>query len=250
MNITATIITKNEEKNIKGCIESLQIICDEIIVVDSESSDKTIEIAKSMGAITYIQPYLGDGPQKNFGVQYAKNKWILSIDADERIDVNTINSIINIDLDNSEFDAYAFKRKNFVGSHWIKAAGFYPDYVTRLYHKKKASYLSRKAHSKVEAKLIKKIPTHIIHYTYNDYTHWIERINQLSSRDAWAMYEKGVRPSKLSPFIHASSAFVRKFLFKGGMFQGLDGLTVTITTVFHAYIKYLKLLELYESKKP
>ena len=246
MNISATVITLNEEDNIRDCILSLQKICDEIIVVDSLSEDNTVKIAEELGAKVYKQKYLGDGLQKDYGVQYAKNDWILSIDADERLGEDAILAIKNIDLNNNEYDGFSLRRKNFVGKHWIKAAGFYPDSVVRLYNKNKARYLPKKGHSSVDAKNAKHINAHIIHFTYKDYAHWMERINQLSSRDAWAKYDKGVKPNNFSPALHAIAAVIRKLIFKGGIFQGIDGITVTITTAFHAYMKYLKLIELYE----
>jgi len=248
--ITGTIITLNEEANIAACIASLRRVCDEIIVVDSESSDRTVDIARDLGAKVYVQKYLGDGPQKAFGVQYAKNDWILSLDADERLDEDAVATITALDLVHTSADAYAFRRKNFAGQHWVKAAGFYPDEVTRLYHKQRAGYLPKKGHSSVKAERIESLPAHIVHFTYDDYAHWIQRINQLSSRDAWAMYEKGVKPSRFAPALHAITAVVRKYIFKGGFLQGLDGATVTITTAFHAYMKYLKLIELHEKKGP
>lgn len=247
--ITATVITLNEEENIKDCILSLQKICDEVIVVDSLSHDRTVEIAESLGAKVYKQEYLGDGPQKDFGVQYARNDWILSLDADERLDDDAIQAIKQLDLQNTEHDGFAFRRRNFVGDHWIRAAGFYPDEVVRLYNKNKTRYLPKKAHSSVEAKNVCHLNTHLIHYTYKDYAHWMERINALSSRDAWAMYERGKKVNKFTPALHAISAVIRKLIFKGGIFQGVDGITVTITTAFHAYMKYLKLIELYEKNK-
>ena len=249
VSITATIITLNEEGNIQACIESLTPVCDEIIVVDSISSDATVNIAESLGARVFIQSYLGDGPQKAFGVQYAKNDWILSIDADERLDADAVDAIGKLDLDRDDIDAYAFRRRNFVGKHWIRAAGFYPDSVIRLYHKDRAAYLPKKGHSRVDADRVKSLPAHIVHYTYRDYAHWIERINQLSTRDAWAMYEKGKRANILSPVSHALIATLRKYIFKGGFLHGLDGATVTVTTAFHAYMKYLKLLELQRQKQ-
>jgi glycosyltransferase involved in cell wall biosynthesis len=247
MNISATVITLNEEGNIRDCILSLQKICNEVIVVDSLSTDNTVLIAEESGAKVYKQKYLGDGPQKDFGVQFAKNDWILSIDADERLDEDAILEIKKLDLDTTDYDGFALRRKNFVGEHWIKAAGFYPDSVVRLYNKNKTRYLPKKGHSSVDAKNAKYLNAHIIHYTYRDYAHWMERINQLSSRDAWAMYDKGVKPGKFTPALHAFAAVIRKLIFKGGIFQGVDGITVTITTAFHAYMKYLKLIELYEN---
>lgn len=247
-NITGIIITLNEEKHIKACIESLNRVCNEIIVVDSLSKDSTVSIAESCGAKVIKQAYLGDGPQKAFGVPYASNDWIFSLDADERLDDDLVKALGRLDL-SREDTAYAFKRKNYVGNHWIKAAGFYPDYVTRLYNRKKSGYLDKKAHSKVKAPKIKNVSAHIVHYTYEDYAHWMERLNWLSSRDAWAYYQKGKKPSALRPFFSATGAFIRKFLIKGGMFQGADGITVTLTTVMRAYMKYTKLNEMHEAAK-
>lgn len=250
MKISATIITLNEEENIEACIISARQVCDEVIVVDSGSTDATREMAAALGARVFEQAYLGDGPQKHFGVQFARNDWILSIDADERLDDDAVAAIRALDLSRTDVDGYAFKRKNFAGRHWVKAAGFYPDTVVRLYHKQRAAYRPKKAHSSVEAARVEALDAHLIHFTYRDYAHWVERINALSSRDAWAMYERGVKPSVWAPGLHALAAVIRKYFLKGGIFQGLDGATVTITTAFHAYMKYLKLIELYEEKKP
>jgi len=249
MNITGIVITLNEEKNIQECILSLQKICNEVIVVDSLSSDNTMSLAKSLGAVVLEQKYLGDGPQKDFGVDYAKNDWVLSLDADERLDSDAVTAIKELDLSNTEHDGFAFRRRNFVDQHWIKAAGFYPDSVVRLYNKNVARYLPKKAHSSVNAQNAKYLNAHIIHFTYENYSHWIERINALSSRDAWAMYERGVKVNKFTPIAHTISAIIRKLIFKGGVFQGVDGITVTITTAFHVYMKYLKLIDLYEKDR-
>lgn len=249
MSITGIVITLNEEKNIKDCILSLQQICSEVIVVDSLSSDQTVKTAKDLGAIVLEQKYLGDGPQKDFGVDYAKNDWILSLDADERLDEDAINQIVQLNLETTDYDGFSFRRRNYVEDHWIKAAGFYPDKVVRLYNRCKARYLDKKAHSRVDAKNIKSLNAHIIHHTYENYAHWIERINALSTRDAWAMYDRSVKVNKFTPGLHALSAFIRKFILKGGVFQGVDGFTVTLTTVFHVYMKYLKLLALYEKNE-
>lgn len=245
--ITGIIITLNEEKNIKDCILSLDKVCDEIIVVDSLSKDNTVQIAKDLGARVYLQEYLGDGPQKAFGVKYAENDWILSLDADERLEDDLVEKVSSLELDNENI-AYAFKRRNFVGSHWIKAAGFYPDYVTRLYNRKTSGYLEKKAHSKVEAPKIKKIKAHITHYTYESYANWVERLCWLSNHDAWAYYKDGKKAKKYKPIWSAIGAFLQKFIVKGGMFQGIDGITVTLTTIFRAYMKYTILNEIHKTR--
>ncbi|WP_043531306.1 glycosyltransferase family 2 protein [Litchfieldella xinjiangensis] len=246
-SISGIVITLNEAEGIADCIRSLRRVCDEVIVVDSLSQDDTVRIATAEGARVIEQAYLGDGPQKAFGVPYAKNDWILALDADERLDDDAIAIIESLSLDNASV-AYGFRRKNFVGHHWIRAAGFYPDAVVRLYNRTRAGYEDRKAHAAVSAPKVEHTQGHIRHFTYENLSHWIQRIDQLSTRDAWAMKERGVRPSAYRPALHALTAILRKLVFKGGLFQGGDGMTVAITTAFHAYMKYAKLNELYESE--
>jgi glycosyltransferase involved in cell wall biosynthesis len=248
MPITGIVITLNEADMIAECLQSLGQVCDEIIVVDSLSTDRTREIAADMGARVVEQPYLGDGPQKAHGVPFAKNDWIFSLDADERLEDDAVELIRGLSLDDPQI-GYAFRRRNFVGNHWIRAAGFYPDSVVRLYNRRSAGYLPRKHHSRVEAPTIRHTKTHIRHLTYEDLSHWIRRIDELSALDAWAMKERGVRPSTLRPTLHALAALLRKLVFKGGLLQGSDGMTVAVTTAFNAYMKYLKLNELYEREE-
>ena len=246
--ITGIIITLNEERMVAGAIQSLRSVCDEVIVVDSLSVDKTCEIAAREGARVIEQAYLGDGPQKAFGVPYAKNDWILSLDADERLEDDAVAQLGQLALDDPQ-TAYALRRRNFVGTHWIRAAGFYPDSVTRLYNRTGAGYLPRKHHSRVEAPKIRKLKAHITHFTYEDLSHWIRRIDELSALDAWAMKGRGVKPSLAAPTTHALWALIRKLVLKGGLFQGSDGMTVAVTTAFNAYMKYAKLNELYERER-
>ena len=247
MKISATIITLDEADNIAECIASAQRVCDEVlVVVDTRTKDETAHLAEGAGARVFHQVYLGDGPQKAFAVPQAKYDWILSLDADERLDEDAVKAITRLDLSRDDIDGYALRRRNFVGDHWIRAAGFYPDKVVRLYHRKRAAYRLKKSHSSVDAKCVVVLNAHLIHFTYCDYTHWMARINELSSRDAWAMYERGDKPSRFAPLAHALFALVRKLIFKGGILQGMDGMTVTMTTVFRTYMKYMKLNEMHE----
>ncbi|MDN3522885.1 glycosyltransferase family 2 protein [Halomonas ramblicola] len=247
--ITGIVITLNEQEGIADCIDSLKAVCAEVIVVDSLSQDDTVEIAIRQGARVLHQEYLGDGPQKAFGVPYASHDWILSLDADERLDEDAIREIGKLPLDDASI-AYRFNRRNFCGNHWIRAAGFYPDRVVRLYNRTTSGYLPKKAHSSVQAPRTVDTGAHIRHFTYDNLSHWMQRIDQLSTRDAWAMKERGIAPSPYRPAIHALSATLRKLLLKGGLFQGSDGLTVAMTTAFHAYMKYAKLNELHEDERP
>jgi len=243
--ITGTIITLNNEAVIEDCIISLKKICNEIIVLDSLSSDNTISIAKNLGAKIYEQEFLGDGPQKKLAASYASNDWVFSLDSDERLEDDLIDFVQTLDLDTSPFRAYSFKRRNFCGSKWIKAASFYPDRVTRLFNKNYVNYNSSTSHAFIDTKS-RKLDLHIRHYTYQSYTDWINKINFYSTQSAKTLHSQGVKRSSIRPITHSLFAFFKKIIIKGGIFQGLDGFTVAITTMFNTYMKYIKLNELYD----
>ena len=239
--ITATIITLNEERNIRACLESVFQVCDEAIVVDSESTDDTVKIAQSLTAKVYVQKYLGDGPQKDYGVKFAKNDWILSIDADERLDERTVQCIRALDFTNTKCDAFALGRKTFVGDRWMKV--WYPDVVVRLYNKNRARYLPIKGHSRVEATNIQQLDCDLLHYSYRDYRDMLGRIDKFASRGAAILYERGVTVSFFTPLAHAIAAFLRKYFMKKGILYGVDGLTVSVISAFSTYMKYVLLAE-------
>ena len=247
-NITGTIITLNNEHLIKDCITSLKKICNEIIIVDSLSSDKTREIAKELEVKVFEQEFLGDGPQKKLASTFASNDWIFSLDADERLEDDLVDYINSIDIKKNTFDGYSFRRRNYCGSKWIKAASFYPDRVTRLYNRKLVNYNSSTSHSYVNAKSILDLNYHIQHYTYNSYKDWIDKINFYSTQSAKTLHVKGVKRSRIRPVTHSLFAFFKKLFIKGGILQGLDGFTVALTTMFNTYMKYIKLNELYDNK--
>ena len=245
--ITGTIITLNAEKHIARAIKSLQSICDEVIVLDSESTDLTRDIAVKSGAKVFIQSFLGDGAQKKEASKFSKNNWIFSMDADEYLANDLIEFIKRINL-NSDYDSYSFRRKNFCGDEWIKAAGFYPDEVTRLYDKTKVNYDARADHASVASIKKYKTKTHIIHNTYESMEEWIDKMNFRSSMSAQQLFKDGVKASSIRPIIRCFFAFFKKLIIKGGIFQGKNGFKVALTTMFNTYLKYTKLNDLYNKK--
>lgn len=245
MPISGTIITYNEEDHIEDCIRSLQQVCDDIIVVDSLSTDRTVEIAESLGAKVIPQKYLGEGKQRNVTEEHTSHDWILALDADERLDAEMVDVIKGLALTDPEV-GYEFNRKSYVGKRWVRGPGFYPDFIVRLYNKQRAGYEPKFGHAGVKAPQVRRIGGHIIHYTYDNISDWIAKINQVSSLDAQGMYEKGRKPSNVKPVVSAITAFFRQLVVRGGMFKGIDGFTITMTSMFRSYIKYLKLNELHE----
>ncbi|MGB5919238.1 glycosyltransferase family 2 protein [Arcobacter sp.] len=247
MKITANIITLNEEKNIEAVIKSVQKVCDEILVIDSLSTDRTCEIAEKLGAKVIKQEYLGDGPQKAFGEPFAKNNWILSIDADERLDLNAIEEIRNLDLENTPYDGFSFARKTYVGDNFIKL--WYPDRVTRLYNKNKCAYSKVKGHAKVEAKNICDLDADMLHYSYTDYVHMIKTTEKFIKRGAQISYDAGKRATSFDPFIHGVGALFKALVLKGGAFHGIHGWNVAVISAFSSYMKYALMLELQKNEK-
>lgn len=244
MKITGNIITLNEENNIKDCIFSLQQVCAEVIVVDSHSLDNTVKIAEELGAKIIRQSYLGDGPQKNVVLSQAKYDWILSIDADERLDDEMVSSIVNIKTTPKQVDAYSFKRKSYIGNRWIKQCGWYPDVCIRLYNKNRAKFKDVAGHSSVVAKKTKLLDGNIIHYSYKNYHDLLHRTNRFSTRGSKMFLEKSKNVSRFSPFTHFLFSFIKKYILQKGLFQGMDGLTVSLAASINSYMKYAKYIEM------
>ena len=246
--ISGTIITYNAERYILRAIESLDSICDEVIVMDSESTDSTRDISKAAGAKVIIQSFLGDGGQKIAASKFSKHNWIFSLDADEYLDTDLINFVKKIDFNIENYDSYSFRRKNYCGKEWIKAAGFYPDQVTRLYNKLEVNYDDRADHAAVRGNRTYKTSKHIIHNTYESMEEWVDKINFRSSLSAKQLYLDGTKPSNLRPIVSSLFAFFKKLFLKGGILQGKNGFRVALTTMFNTYIKYIKLNDLHNQK--
>jgi len=246
MKITANIITLNEEKNIEEVIKSVGEVCDEVLVIDSMSSDRTREIAESLGAKVVKQAYLGDGPQKAFGAPLAKYDWILSIDADERLDTNAIEAIGNIDLDSTTYDAFSFARKTFVGKNFIKL--WYPDRVTRLYNRSSCGYTTAGGHARVDTENIKDLDADMLHYSYENYSEMIKTSHKFITRGAKIAHEQGKKASALDPFLHGLGALFKALVLKGGAFHGVDGWNVAVISAFSSYMKYALMLEMQENE--
>ncbi|MBA3026795.1 MAG: glycosyltransferase family 2 protein [Sulfurimonas sp.] len=244
-NITANIITLNEEKNIEAVIKSVQEVCDEVLVIDSLSSDRTCEIAESLGAKVIKQAYLGDGPQKAFGAPFAKNEWILSIDADERLDANAIEAIKNLDLNATSYEAFSFARKTYVGKAFIKL--WYPDRVTRLYNKSKCGFSTAGGHARVQTQKVKDLDADMLHYSYEDYAQMVKTSHKFITRGAKIAHEEGKRASAFDPFLHGVGALFKALILKGGAFHGVNGWNVAVISAFSSYMKYALMLEMQEN---
>ena len=244
MNISGIITTLNEEANIADAIASLRQVCDEIVVVDSESTDRTVEIAREMGAKVYLQKYLGDGIQKNVALQYVTNRWVLSIDADERLSDELVAWIRDTDFEAAAYDGFAVRRRNYIGSRWVKCCGWYPDHLVRQYRHDRLRFRDVKQHAFVPTTNTLKIKADLIHYRYKNCGELFSKpARNYSTRGAKILYLQGKKANAFTPFWHGTAAFLSNYFLRGGILGGVDGFTLALSIACNSYMKYAKLLE-------
>lgn len=247
--ISGLIITFNEEHNIKDCILSLLSVCDDVVVVDSCSVDGTVEIAKSLDATVLTQPFLGDGPQRIHGLPHCKHQWVLNLDADERLEEDSIQAIQSLNLAEDDVDVYEFKRNNFIGTHITRYAGQYPDYVARLFHQQTANFSPVRAHTRVKGAKHKRLNCHIKHFSYKNWSDLFSRQCKYATWGAEELAKRNKKLSALSPFTHGLWSFFRHYFVKCGYLAGLDGLTISVAKAIGAYLKYAHAIELMRNQK-
>jgi glycosyltransferase involved in cell wall biosynthesis len=248
MKISATIITFNEEENIREACESLAW-ADEIVVVDSGSTDKTVEIAATFGARVMSREWKGFSAQKQYAAEQSLHDWIFSLDADERVSEELIAAIAALrkKSDNELAGGYRIARRSYYQERWIKGGGWYPDWQLRLYRKSVGHWEPRLIHESVKmesAARIEKLSGDILHYTGKDaaYHHRMigERYAPLAARQ---MLEEGRRTTPLKIATAAPSAFIGSYILKGGFRDGLAGLSIASFAAHHAFLKHLMLWE-------
>ncbi len=240
--ISVIVITKDEEKNITDCLKSIHW-ADEIIVVDAESSDRTVELTKNFTEKIFIRKWEGYVPQKKYALSLASNEWVLSLDADERITPELKDEINNIS--ENQFDGYKIRRKNFLYSKEIKSCGWESDYQLRFFRKNKTTLNDRLVHEKfsVDGNIgIFKEP--MIHYTFNSFSDYFSKINHYTSLKARELYNQKRKINGWIIVTHTISSFFIFFIMKKGFKDGVYGLIISILHSISTAINYLKLWEL------
>jgi glycosyltransferase involved in cell wall biosynthesis len=215
MKISTVIVAKNEEEMIAECINSARI-SDEIIVIDDYSKDKTVEIAKKMGAKVFKRKLDGFATQKNFGIKKAKNSWVLILDADERLTDELSKEILI--LKEGDLVAYDMPFRNFVGKKWLRHGGLYPDRHIRLFDKNNCKYGDREVHEELEIDgKVGHLKNDIIHYTYKNFREYTEKVRHYSLLEA--------RSSKIKPALTLPyKVFLSKLIKEKGILDGIAGI--------------------------
>lgn len=244
--ISCIMIVKDEERNIKACLDGLKW-ADEIIVVDSGSTDRTIEICKAAPKVKFFQrPWKGFGPQKNMALSLATSDWVFSIDADERVSPELASEIKRA-VSEPAFDAYAVKRKNIYRGQWVRRSGWWPDEVLRLFRREKAKFTDRAVHEAVEfTGPTGALVNPLVHHSYNGARDFIRRVERYSTLGAHQ--KAGLRKSfcALNILARTTLAFLRSYILKKGFLEGRTGLLIAFSTAEVTFYKYMLLSEMNE----
>jgi len=240
MRITATIVTLNEERNIARAIESLRC-ADEVVVVDSGSTDQTREIAMRLRARVIEEPWRGYARQKNFAAGMAANEWILSIDADESITEELEAEILELKKKGARFDGYSFPRLAEYLGRWIRHSGWYPDRKVRLYDRGKAEWVGEYVHESVRVRgTTGELQGNLLHYTcasLSEHLRTLDRYTSLAARELVAQ-KKAVTMWRLA--VDPAWTFFRTYVLQRGFLDGRQGLTIAWMAALYTFLKYAK----------
>jgi len=243
--LSVAIITKNEEENIRACLESVAF-AGQIVVVDSGSTDATLAIAAEFGCDIYREGWFGFGRQKQIAIDRCVKPWVLLLDADERIPPETAEFIKEIVMSSDAKTAgFSFPRKNYFQGRWIRHAGWWPDRVLRLFRRDAGRMTDAAVHEAVEVRgAVKNLDAVIEHYTESGLDKILQKIDRYSTLGAQEAFAAGKRSSPASAFFRAALTFLQDYFLRLGILDGRQGLTLAVTDSVNKFFKYAKLSEL------
>lgn len=251
VQISAVIITYNEEKKIERCIRSLQRVADEIVIVDSYSTDQTEAICKKFGVRFIQNPFNGYRDQKNFATKQANFDIVLSLDADEALSVELEQSILEA-KENWSFDAYKFKRLNNYCGQWIYHSNWYPDSKIRLFDRRKGEWGGLNIHETVRMNPGASVGTlggNLLHWSLSTYEEHIDKANRFSTISAQEYFKMGRKSSIFKIFFNSGWRFFKAYIIKLGFLDGYNGFVISSFSAYTSFLKYLKLHQLYLNER-
>ena len=241
--ISAVIITKNEEANIEACLESVSW-ADEIVVLDSGSTDKTVEIAEKFTSKVFIEAWRGMGGQKNRAVALSRGPWIFSLDADERADSGVGDEIRQF-IRQRASGCGAFRRKNFYKSQWIRHCGWWPDWVTRVFRKGEAQYSDEAIHASLQtASPVSKLDGMIIHHSFTSPEDFLNRALSYAHHQAREMHLAGKKATLWTAVSHAAFALLHTYVTRLGFLDGAAGVLIAVSNCVGVFYRYMIIRDL------
>lgn len=250
--LSAIVVCFNEEQRIEDCLESLRW-CDEIVVVDSFSTDRTPEICRRYTERFYQRPWAGYGDQKAYAHSLATKDWVLLVDADERVSAALREEIrATLSGDGKDCAAYAVPRLVYYLRRWWRRGGWYPDYDVRLFRRERATWGGSEPHEKILVDgRVRRLKNPLEHYTYRSIEDHIQRINRFTSISSGELKKAGRRWHLSDVILRPAARFVRSYILQRGFMEGFPGFHVALTSAVYVFLKYAKLweLELEEKQK-
>ncbi len=243
ISLSVILITYNEEHNLHRCLTSVKSVADEIVVVDSNSTDKTVQIAMGFGARVVQRDFDGYAQQKNYATGLAANDWILSMDADEELTPELIASIAEVKTQPS-CNVYRMARLTNYCGKWIRHCGWYPDWQLRFFNRKKANWSDATIHERVEAERKLRIPKDILHFPFENIFSQIHTNNRYSNLQAEELKTKGKSFSRFKLITKPFSKFIETYIWKRGFLDGLPGFIISVGASYSVFLKWAKLWEL------
>ncbi|HMY11954.1 MAG TPA: glycosyltransferase family 2 protein [Turneriella sp.] len=252
MKISACIIGLNEEQNITDCLASLQGVADEIVYVDSYSSDKTVALVKKFTKRVFYRKFDNYVAQKNFAAAKAKHDWILNLDCDERLSDELRASLLALKATSTDKAGFRFNRLTWYLYRFIRHSGWYPDDKIRLYDRRVAQWEGEKVHEIINTPAEKtgKLKGDLLHYSFRTVDDHLKTIRNYSEMAAQAMYARGRRVSLAGVFARSGWVIVRKFFFELAFLDGTAGIIITYYSAVATFTKYIKLYVLGKTPPP
>ena len=242
--ISACLITLNEEKNLPRCLESCRDLVDEIVVLDSGSTDQTHAIARSFGAVVHHQDWLGFVGQKNKALELASNRWVLSLDADETLSRGLREEIrgLRSGSEPENYSGFSMPRCVFYRNRWIRHGDWYPDRLVRIFRRDRARFEGGKVHERLEVRgRIRGLKCDLEHYSFKDAEDFRKRSSHYARLWAETQFENGRRAGLISPWSHALFRWLRGYLFRCGFLDGSAGLEIAGLCAREVWLKYTTL---------
>jgi len=251
VKLSVVIITLNEEANLRRCIESVAGLADEVLVVDSHSTDNTIALAEQLGARVILQSFLGHREQKAFAIERAASDYVLSLDADEALST-ALQAAVQAAKQTWTHDGYYVNRLNRLNGQWIRHGGWYPDRKMRLFDRRKYQMGGVNPHDRfdpVPGAATTRLRGDLLHYTNDDLASRITTINKFSGIAARAFHARGKRGSYWRLLLKPAGRFISEYLLRRGFLDGFYGYYIAKTSAQYVWLREAKLLELGRAHK-